>query len=117
MEQNIEQIKSVIEKKAKIYNTKNPNQILSIAPEHKGLGLKCYDKGGLAVVAREAPESWVKNLGADVRSVLAYHSESTSGNIMIARIPSEIMKNSMKMNSFAFLRASIISGKNSSPVL
>ena len=55
------------------YFGKNPNQILSVAPEHKNLGLGCYDKGGLAVVAKEAPMSWVKDLKADVRSMLPYH--------------------------------------------
>lgn len=67
---------------------KNPNQIMSIAPEHGGLGLKCYSKGGLAVVAKEAPMSWKNDLCADVRSMLPYHSSSVHGDIMIVRLPS-----------------------------
>lgn len=69
---------------------KNLNQILSIAPEHKGLGLKSYSEGGLAVVAQEAPASWVQE-GYDVRSIVPYHFNTPSrrGKMAIIRFPNE----------------------------
>lgn len=66
---------------------KNPNQFVSIAPEHGGLGLKNYAIGGLANVADEGPNSWVKHYGADVRSFLPYHSYANDdGGIKIIKV-------------------------------
>lgn len=67
--------------------TKNYRQVASIAPEDKGLGLPEYNKGGLAVVAKEAPESWNVDLGADTRTFLPYHSyDNPNGGVKVLRV-------------------------------
>lgn len=69
-------------------NEKNYNQFASIAPEDKGMGIPEYNRGGLAVVAQEAPESWNKHLNADVRTFLPYHSyDNPNGQIKVLNIP------------------------------
>ena len=75
--------------KGKAIKDKNPAQFLSFAPEHGGLkkiGLNNYVEGGLACVAQEAPESWVKN-GADIRSFVPYHAPNNpQGKLIVATI-------------------------------
>lgn len=65
---------------------KNAKQFISIAAEDKGLGFKEYDKGGLAVVIKDANESWNKTLGADARVILPYHAPNNpNGNIKVLK--------------------------------
>ena len=69
-------------------NEKNYAQFASIAPEDKGMGIPEYNRGGLAVVAQEAPDSWAKNLKADVRTFLPYHSyNNPNGGIKVLKVP------------------------------
>jgi len=69
-------------------NNKNYGQFASIAPEDKGMGIPEYNRGGLAVVAQEAPESWTKHLNADIRTFLPYHSyDNPTGQVKVLKIP------------------------------
>ena len=69
---------------------KNYRQFASIAAEDKGIGLPEYNRGGLAAVAYEAPESWHKHLGADVRSFSPYHCyDNPTGKIKVLMIPKD----------------------------
>lgn len=66
---------------------KNYKQTASIAAEDKGLGLPEYNRGGLGVVAQEAPASWAKHQGMDIRSFSPYHSyDNTDGGIKVLKI-------------------------------
>ena len=53
--------------------SKNINQILSLPYENKATGLPEDYQGGLGVVTAEAPESFRKNEGLDVRSIMPFH--------------------------------------------
>ena len=72
------------------FSKKNPNQFMSICPEHNGMkniGLKNYAKGGLGCVSYEAPKSWIEHENADVRSFLPYHAPNNpQGKIIVARL-------------------------------
>ncbi len=66
---------------------KNLKQVASIAAEDKGLGIPEYNRGGLGVVAQEAPASWTKHQGMDVRSFIPYHSyDNANGGIKVLKI-------------------------------
>ena len=73
---NSERLGPVVRLSFKGNYSKNASQFISIAAEDKGLGVKEYNKGGLAVVVQEANNSWNKSLGADARVILPYHAPS-----------------------------------------
>ena len=52
---------------------KNVHQILSLAYENKATGLGEDSQGGLGVVTAEAPESFRKHEGLDVRTIMPFH--------------------------------------------
>lgn len=52
---------------------KNMNQVLSLPYENKATGLPEDYQGGLGVVTAEAPASFRKNEGLDVRSIMPFH--------------------------------------------
>ena len=52
---------------------KNVKQILSLAYENKATGLSEDSQGGLGVVTNEAPASFRKNEGLDVRTIMPFH--------------------------------------------
>ena len=79
---------------------KNAKQFINIAAEDKGLGLKEYSKGGLAVVVKEANESWNNTLDADSRVILPYHApDNAGGNVKV------LMKIEYDKNGKQILRA------------
>ena len=87
---NLSRINSGVQISFKGNTQKNYSQFLSIAPEDKGLGIPEYNQGGLAVVTQEAPESWNRNLKADSRTILPYHSyDNPDGGIKVLRVPYE----------------------------
>ena len=75
---------------------KKPNQLMSICPEHNGVGkdrgLSAYAKGGLGCVSKEAPESFIQKEGMDVRTFLPYHAPNNPQGLMyVAEIEPEIV--------------------------
>lgn len=55
---------------------KNMTQVLSLAFENNGLGLPEDAKGGMGVVTFEAPQSFIKHEGLDVRSISPFHNHN-----------------------------------------
>ncbi|MBR5555272.1 hypothetical protein IKU74_04575 [bacterium] len=53
---------------------KNMTQVLSLAYENMGLGLPEDYAGGMGVVTYEAPKSFIRHEGLDVRSVSPFHN-------------------------------------------
>lgn len=68
------------------FTGKNLSQFASYAPENKRYKAIEYNQGGLGVVAHEAPESWRKLEGADVRDFSPYHSYNADGGIRIVKL-------------------------------
>ena len=89
-------LKTVAESKELMTKGKhNTHQILSICPEHNNVGLSSCAKGGLGVVTKEAPLSWMKQKidgkNVDVRTIFPYHfsTERKRGGMALVRIPDD----------------------------
>lgn len=87
----------------------NSKQFMSLAPESgrlKAIGLSNYNEGGLACVAQEGPESFIKKYrdqNIDVRSVFAYHApDNKDGKMIVAtfddanNLPTQITNSNFK---------------------
>lgn len=86
---------------------KDIHQFVSYAPENKRYKMRAYNQGGLGVVAQEAPESWRKTQGSDVRDFSPYHSYANGdGGVRVVRLQKKNGKylDSYPQTSFFFSR-------------